>query len=488
MSREDSFELPFYEKIFCNRSLNMKSIKAVGFDMDYTLAIYKPEAFEKLAYEETLKKLIEIGYPVEISTWKFDPDYMIRGLVIDKVKGNILKMDRHRYVKVAYHGFRELEPEERRKLYDIENVISYEEPFFALIDTLFSLPEAFLFLQLVDYKDKKNFLVHRNYFDLYNDVRKSIDLCHRDGTIKNKVAQNPGKYIVKDKNIASLLLKLRDSGRKVFIVTNSLWEYTNVVMSYLCSNKKKDTDWLDLFDLVITGSQKPSFFMGKNLIYEVDIKSCYLKNTDESFLRKKNFQSSKVFQGGHFRLLYDIFGIKTGSEILYVGDHIYGDILRSKKEIGWRTMLVIKELEKEIIATQSLKEQYHLCDRLNAKRIFLENEFEKFYIGEKNKNLNQNSLEEEISKEEINRKIKRVAYDLLKIKEQEKKEIRKYHLGLHAIWGELMKTGRQNSRFAAQVENYACLYTSKLTNLLHYGPHKNFRAVRDFMPHDLDES
>jgi hypothetical protein len=37
-------------RIYCNRSLNMKHIKAVGFDMDYTIAQYKPKAFEELAY------------------------------------------------------------------------------------------------------------------------------------------------------------------------------------------------------------------------------------------------------------------------------------------------------------------------------------------------------------------------------------------------------------------------------------------------------
>lgn len=34
--------------------------------------------------------------------------------------------------------------------------------------------------------------------------------------------------------------------------------------------------------------------------------------------------------------------------MLYVGDHIYGDILRSKKTLGWRTMLVVPELETEL--------------------------------------------------------------------------------------------------------------------------------------------
>lgn len=43
--------LDIRRKIFCNRSLNMDSIMAVGFDMDYTLAQYKPETFETLAYE-----------------------------------------------------------------------------------------------------------------------------------------------------------------------------------------------------------------------------------------------------------------------------------------------------------------------------------------------------------------------------------------------------------------------------------------------------
>lgn len=55
------------KQIFCNRSLNMRSIVAVGFDMDYTLAQYKPETFESLAYEGTVKKLVhDLGYPTEV--------------------------------------------------------------------------------------------------------------------------------------------------------------------------------------------------------------------------------------------------------------------------------------------------------------------------------------------------------------------------------------------------------------------------------------
>ena len=42
--------------VYVNRVLNMKKIKAVGFDMDHTLVEYHTENFEELVHQETLKK------------------------------------------------------------------------------------------------------------------------------------------------------------------------------------------------------------------------------------------------------------------------------------------------------------------------------------------------------------------------------------------------------------------------------------------------
>lgn len=65
-------------RVFCNRSLNMKSIRAVGFDMDYTLAQYRPETFEALAYRLTVDKLVSVfGYPALIKEFEFDWRYMV---------------------------------------------------------------------------------------------------------------------------------------------------------------------------------------------------------------------------------------------------------------------------------------------------------------------------------------------------------------------------------------------------------------------------
>lgn len=66
----------------------------------------------------------------------------------------MLQMDRHKYVKVAYHGLKELSKEEKVDNYGTSLVRdSFDEPDYALIDTLFSLAEAYLFAQLVDFKD-----------------------------------------------------------------------------------------------------------------------------------------------------------------------------------------------------------------------------------------------------------------------------------------------------------------------------------------------
>lgn len=53
----------------------------------------------------------------ELDNFTFDYRYMMRGLIIDKKRGNILKMDRHKYVKLAFHGFQQLSRDQRLATY-----------------------------------------------------------------------------------------------------------------------------------------------------------------------------------------------------------------------------------------------------------------------------------------------------------------------------------------------------------------------------------
>ncbi len=91
---------------------------------------------------------------------------------------------------------------------------------------------------------------------LHRDVRAAVDLCHRDGSLKQAVAQDPAKYIHEDKRLAGIIDMYRAAGKKLFVATNSLWDYTHVVMNFLLSGRvgsDRNEDWLEYFDVVITG-------------------------------------------------------------------------------------------------------------------------------------------------------------------------------------------------------------------------------------------
>ncbi|XP_010263657.1 PREDICTED: 5'-nucleotidase domain-containing protein 4-like isoform X2 [Nelumbo nucifera] len=503
-SHEGGHKIDIGKQIFCNRSLNMKNIVAVGFDMDYTLAQYMPETFESLAYNGTTRKLVyDLGYPPELLEWSFDWKYMVRGLVLDKKRGNILKMDRHKYVKVAYHGFREMSKEDKIATYG--NTLlrdSFDEPDYALIDTLFSLAEAYLFAQLVDFKDNNPGKVPNNadYSRMYKDVRAAVDLCHRDGTLKQMVAKDPKKYINEDPSIVPMIKMLRDSGRATFLVTNSLWDYTNVVMNFLCGNQTTDGihscnySWLENFDVVITGSSKPSFFHEDNRanLFEVEPESGMLLNTDNGtpvpqignssprLPSKESKKACRVFQGGSVGHLHKLLSIEASSQVLYIGDHIYGDILRSKKVLGWRTMLVVPELEREVELLWESRETRKQLRLLRKERDLVEDKIHHLKWSLKFKDVSVDEKQNFLSElEELESQREEV-----RLRHQQAQ--RSFHQWFHKVWGQLMKTGYQNSRFAHQVERFACLYTSQVTNLSLYSPDKYYRPSEDFMPHEFD--
>ncbi|GKV04852.1 hypothetical protein SLEP1_g16952 [Rubroshorea leprosula] len=512
-SPEGGHKLDIGKQIFCNRSLNMKNIVAVGFDMDYTLAQYKPETFESLAYEGTIKKLVNnLGYPKELLRWTFDWKYMVRGLVLDKKRGNILKMDRHKYVKVAYHGFREMSKEDKVGTYGSTLVRdAFDEPDYALIDTLFSLAEAYLFAQLVDFKDNNPGKVPEgvDYAHMYRDVRAAVDLCHRDGSLKQMVARDPKRYINEDTAIVPMLKMLRDSGRSTFLVTNSLWDYTNIVMNFLCGGRTLygsipcNLVWLQYFDVVITGSAKPGFFNEDKFanLFEVDLESGMLLNTDNGTPMSQVGTTSpiippveesnkrcRVFQGGNVGHLHKLLSIESSSQVLYVGDHIYGDILRSKKVLGWRTMLVVPELEREVELLWELRDMRKAMinfDILQLRLLRNERDLIEDRIHHLKWYLKFGSTDDD-EKRTISSTLHELASQRDQVRLAHQLAQREHHQKFHKVWGQLMKTGYQNSRFAHQVERFACLYTSQVSNLSLYSPDKYYRPSEDFMPHEFD--
>ncbi len=58
---------------------------------------------------------------------------------------------------------------------------------------------------------------------------------------------------------------------------------------------------------------------------------------------------------------------------------------------------------------------------------------------------------------------------------------------LNPNWGLLMRTGIDKSHMARQIERYADIYTSRVSNFLHLTPFAFLRSRRGSLPHDLSE-
>ena len=78
------------------------------------------------------------------------------------------------------------------------------------------------------------------------------------------------------------------------------------------------------------------------------------------------FRKGGIYQGGN-RAAFEKALRVYGENILYVGDHIYGDIVRSKKSALWRTALVVEELEDEVRRSARLRHELNTLNALNTQ-------------------------------------------------------------------------------------------------------------------------
>src|SRR6185312_11838778 len=79
------------------------------------------------------------------------------------------------------------------------------------------------------------------------------------------------------------------------------------------------------------------------------------------------------YQGGNLLTFERLTGF-SGEAVLYIGDHIYGDILKSKKSSLWRTCMVVQEIEDEITYTDNQRERIEKLAEVELARERLDDE------------------------------------------------------------------------------------------------------------------
>ena len=445
-------------KVFVNRTLNMKKIKYIGLDMDHTLIRYQSKNFEALVYQFVIEYLInKKQYPSAIKNLTFYFEKAIRGSVVDSKFGNILKLSRYGAIRQSTHGTQPISFSEQKQIYR-STYVDLNDPNYIAIDTSFSIAFCVLFGQIIDYKDK-NPTSLPSYETIAFDILYSVDKVHADGELKQYISDHLDEYVIREPNVVTGLRLFKEQGKKLFILTNSEYSYTKLMLDYAINPFLPPGEtWQTLFEYVITLSNKPRFFYDNLKFLTIKTPDGYMTNLNGPIV-------PGIYQGGNAKQFTHDLEL-NGDEILYIGDHIYGDILRLKKDCNWRTALVVEELGSEIEAQKKALPIEHSIYAAMA----IKTELEQQYVHLKSNSINENhqSLQTQIL--DIDAKIASL------LKEQNK--------FFNPTWGRIFRAGAEESYFAYQVERYACIYMEKLSDLLEQSPITYFRANRRRLAHD----
>lgn len=473
----DTPERPLRQRrIFGNRTLNLRSIDTIGYDMDYTLIHYRVDEWERQAFEHTRARLAAAGWPVD--DLSFDPTTVIRGLTLDLELGNLVKPTRFGYVIRAAHGSRMLEFEELRSAYAGAFVDLRDDSRWVFLNTLFSLSEASLFAQLVDLLDQRKAPRAMGYADVYDVVRDHLNAAHMEGTLKADILADPDRFVEPDPEVVLTLLDQKEAGKRLLLVTNSEWDYAQRMMTYAFDpHMPSGSGWRDLFDTVIVSADKPAFFSERRPMYRiVDEQQGYLQPLVGPI------EPGGAYVGGCAPQIEESLGI-AGDEILYVGDHLFADVSVSKATLRWRTALVLRELESEIEAMEAfagdeLRLTHLMEQKTELERTLAATRLDLLRLRTGHAPPMSATPPAEAALAELRAAIAAIDDDIGPLA-QESGRLR------NQMWGPLMRSGNDKSLFARQVERYADVYTSRVSNFLEATPYGYLRAARGSLPHDV---
>ena len=468
--------LPPFKKVFALRNLPLGEIRAIGFDMDYTLARYRSPEIDELAFRKAIRLLVrERAYPLWLLEAPYDPDFAGRGLVLDGARGNLLKVDRERHVVRASHGARPLTPLELEGIYGRRRLDAAAKGFRS-IDTLFEIPECALFALLVEASDGKR-IAGKSSMDIFQDVRWAIDTTHRNGEMKTEILAHRNFFIPKDPQLAPALERFKRAGKKLFLLTNSEWSFTNGVLSHLLNGQDQAyPEWTDLFDLIVVSARKPLFY-----------------GEGTPLMPAAEHGPAHAFSGGNAAWLEEKMGA-SGQSILYVGDHIYGDIMRSTKTSSWRTLLLIPELERELGLLESKGPQLRRLVELETQRRRAQRHLSILEDQIQRSHHHRQLLAPRLSPDALdalNREAGELSAESAELARRVAEQSQEMAGLLHEVeaaynphWGPMFREGDAQTRFADQIQQYAWAYTGAISNFYAYDPNGTLFAPLPALPHE----
>ncbi len=167
------------------------------------------------------------------------------------------------------------------------------------------------------------------------------------------------------------------------------------------------------------------------------------------------------------------------NQVLYFGDHIYGDLAEPFLKHGWRTGAIINELEHEVTTMNQLQHQQNNCwlvtlEQLIERSMHLEEDQEEMIIEDRDE-LIKNSHMNRMSSCEIKIELLRQRDEL---KMMSKASFNKQ-------FGSVFRSYNNPSFFNRRLSRFADIYTSNVTNLLDYPIDCRFIPRRTDLAHEM---
>lgn len=473
-------KLPRKDRIFVNNAINLGKVDVLGWDYDYTLVSYT-DKMEGLIYSMAKDYLVEnSGYPAEIKTRRtYDPHFAIRGLAVDMDRGWLLKLSYINQIalRTVFNGRKRLTKQEVLAEYGDTAHVSpqYRNEHMKPLLDLFALSEACLLADVLDYLNEQN--IHHDRRAVIEDVLKAINYVHTSGNMHKEVVKDPPTYMMPSPHLRETLTRFRDVGKKLFLCSNSDYEYVSGGLKFLIGE-----DWQDFFDVVIVSAGKPGFYTSDRPFRQVSRSTGKIRWTEVTKLEK-----GKVYSHGSLDGLTKLTGWK-GPRVLYIGDQIWADLVGARRNQGWRTGAVIRELDHELLVQQSKKYRAHAHKVITVTELLrlVQEEMEKI----------RGEATAAAAKEKVAQGGKvggAVPYLLQEadVRVSDGLETFLRHLQtemskmFNTNFGSVFRAEGEPTLFAFSLRRYADLYLSKLENFRFYSPMHRFYPQRGIsMPHD----
>ncbi|KAL1123392.1 hypothetical protein AAG570_002473, partial [Ranatra chinensis] len=446
--------------VFACNELDLKEVQVYGFDYDYTLAVYK-RSMDYLLYDLGMENLIaQFKYPKEIKFMKYEPNFAIRGLHYDIEKGLLLKLDSFLQIQLGtvYRGLSPVSDEEVMRLYKNKTVpLSYVETsahkgeyhstkMIQLAD-LFSVPEMSLLCNVAEYFEKQGIDYQPEILFWDNSVAMGHPKMHKLLEDSMSEPSTCNEYLECNKNLRPFFELLKAANKKLFLVTNSPFQFVNKGMQLIVG-----LGWEKFFDVIIVQARKPRFFTDESRPLRILDEG----KTTHLWDRVTRLEKGKIYYEGTIKQLQDLTGWR-GSEVLYFGDHPYSDLADATLAHGWRTGAIIQELTHEI-NTLNKTEFKRNCNWLQM----LTQLFEEFQ-GSKQPNAKLVLASWLAERDKIRQEIKNV---------------------FNKQFGSVFRTYHNPTYFSRRLFRFADVYTSDVTNLLNYSTDHVFYPRRGVMPHE----